>query len=350
MAGAYAGLPHIEYVHALLGIVPLVTFFRHRLVLEPTGYDALIDRGSARYASVSIMAPLMRADELKLLRDALFFKRTGFYVNFARMDPLDFLCTKYNRVTLKGKGAFCFGIMSGVVTHSYLFNESVTISGKKGSFRQHRLMVVPFRQEAYRDISAIGAILNLGDGTKGAVSSDGFAFVTRGEGQSIQHENSNGYAVPVAPPTRNYVEDDLFTVTQDRKPRQVSFNDPYKAVIDFEDRVPVYNGRPSTGRPFTFSKDDFDALPSWRRPYKGNEAELPNKSVVSVGYSPNSFKGNVGVFLTLNIAFVIVLHTPEYAVGIGPSNAKFTGASSSSSKPASKARGSDKASRRSGGL
>ncbi|KAG6838557.1 hypothetical protein C0991_010709 [Blastosporella zonata] len=238
--------------------------------------------------------------------------------------------------------------MAGVVTHSYLFKESVTISGKKGPFQQHRLMVVPFRQEAYRDISAFGAILNLSDGTKGAVSSDGFAFVTRGEGQGVQYDNSNGYAVPVAPPPRNYVEDDLFTVTQDRKPRQVSFNDPYKAVIDFEDHVPIYDGRPSTGRPFTFSKDDFDALPSWRV-YKDNKAELPAKSVVSVGYSPNSFKGNVGVFLTLNIAFVIVLHTPEYEVGIGPSSANVT-MPSSSFKPPAKLHGSDKAIRRHGGV
>ncbi|KAG6837637.1 hypothetical protein C0991_002908, partial [Blastosporella zonata] len=49
MIGAYTGLPHIE----------------HCLVLEPTGYDALIDCGSAQYASVSIMAPLMKAGELK---------------------------------------------------------------------------------------------------------------------------------------------------------------------------------------------------------------------------------------------------------------------------------------------
>ncbi|KAG6852162.1 hypothetical protein C0991_002537, partial [Blastosporella zonata] len=182
------------------------------------------------------MAPLMHADELKLLREALYFTRCGFYVNFACMDPCDFVCTKFNRVALKDGGAFCFGIMSGVVTHSYLLKSSVTISGKKGPFQQHRLMVVPFRQEAYRDVSAIGAILNLNDGTKGAVSSSGFAFVTRGEGQSIQYDNINGYSLPSAPPPDNYVEDDIFMVTQDRKPRQISFNDPYKAVIDYEDK------------------------------------------------------------------------------------------------------------------
>lgn len=48
--------------------------------------------------------------------------------------------------------------------------------------------------------------------------------------------------------------------------------------------VPVYDGRTSGGKPFGFTPADFDGLPAWPL-YKKGRAEIPHRSVVTVGYT-----------------------------------------------------------------
>ncbi|KAG6864706.1 hypothetical protein C0995_006146, partial [Termitomyces sp. Mi166 len=99
-----------------------------------------------------------------------------------------------------------------------------------------------------------------------------------------------GYAVP-APAQRPVISDDsLFTISSAPVAPVPNFNNPTESVINYESRVPIYDGRVETGIPFRFSADNFNALPSWQS-YNGNNSEIPECSVVAVGYTAGWFKG-----------------------------------------------------------
>lgn len=84
-------------------------------------------------------------------------------------------------------GPFCIGIMSGVCTESHI-DASVVVGPARGPYRQHRVTVVPFHQEFRRDTSAWGNILGFTI-IPATINSNGFAFVTRGEGKSVTFED-----------------------------------------------------------------------------------------------------------------------------------------------------------------
>ncbi|KAG6914924.1 hypothetical protein DXG01_014410 [Tephrocybe rancida] len=321
MAATYQGLPHL---HKCLKIVS-------------HSYDATIDDGRIGYSSVSQIAPVLPAADAKSLRNALTFVTHGNYVNFARVQPTNLWVTKYNKVALRNQGAFCVGLMSGVITDSHLFDSGVVIESGRSSYRQHRVSMTPFHQEELHELALLGVVLDLPDGTRANVSHQGLAFVSRGEGKAIRFNNRQGYAVPATPAVPVASDSPFITMTQERREPVLNVNDPYKSVIDYESIVPVYDGRSSTGDPFQFTPQNLDKLLSWRS-FEGNRTEIPKNSVVVVGYSPSRYGGNKEAkdgrssgetFLTLNVLFVVVLYVPTYEVGLGtmlppggPSSAK----------------------------
>lgn len=60
--------------------------------------------------------------------------------------------------------------------------------------------------------------------------------------------------------------------------------------------VPVYDGRSETGPAFRFSAADFNAITSWRS-YNGNTSDVPEGSVVAVGYTAGWFEGSSSVYV-----------------------------------------------------
>ncbi|KAF9465630.1 hypothetical protein BDZ94DRAFT_327740 [Collybia nuda] len=78
----------------------------------------------------------------------------------------------------------------------------------------------------------------------------------------------------------------------------------------FDDRIPVYDGRASYGRKFTFSDSDFQELSTWPL-YRRGVGEIDPETVISVGHTIGTYQGlNGGRFLSTNIHFVIVLGKP----------------------------------------
>ncbi|KAG6906861.1 hypothetical protein DXG01_011649 [Tephrocybe rancida] len=261
---------------------------------------------------------------LESLQNALHLVRTAHYVNLACVDPADLVATKFNWLALHGEGAFCVCITLGVVTTSHLFNSSVTISTRNGNYHQHHISIVPFHQEELHEFAVLGHVLHLLDGTKANVLHNSYAFVTCGEGKAVHYNSKGGYAVPEKPAAPAASSSPFISVSNECCRPPPNIHDPFKAVIDYEEFVLVYNGRSSTGRPFQFTKEDFDNILTWRA-FRGNRTEVPKDSVVAVGYSANSYGGskdkmrsNGDTFLTLNVLFVIVLYLPVYKVGINP--------------------------------
>ncbi|KAG6894762.1 hypothetical protein C0995_013741 [Termitomyces sp. Mi166 len=151
----------------------------------------------------------------------------------------------------------------------------------------------------------------------GTYSSYGLAFVTRGEGKSVAFKYSGGYAIPAPAQCPVISNDSLFTISSAPVP---NFNNLTESVINYESRVPVYDGCTETGVPFHFSADNFNALPSWQS-YNGNNSEILKHSVVAVGYTVGWFKGSDAIFLSTNVKFIIVLHTPQFVVVGGTTSA-----------------------------
>ena len=62
---------------------------------------------------------------------------------------------------------------------------------------------------------------------------------------------------------------------------------------------------------FRFNNTDFNRLSSWPLYHKGLVSELPDDSIVSVGYSLGTYKGVSGTVVSSNIQFVILLSTSK---------------------------------------
>jgi hypothetical protein len=76
--------------------------------------------------------------------------------------------------------------------------------------------------------------------------------------------------------------------------------------------VPIYDGTGNSGRKwFGFTDPDFRALRSLPLYSKGL-SDLPNDSLVAVGYTLNTYTGNSGAkILSANAQFVILLGLME---------------------------------------
>jgi len=76
----------------------------------------------------------------------------------------------------------------------------------------------------------------------------------------------------------------------------------------FDDKIPVYDGRPHVDRAaFKFDDSDFKRLPTWPLYRKGLVSELPEDAVVSVGYSLGTYKGISSTVVSSNLQFIILL-------------------------------------------
>ncbi|KAG6888588.1 hypothetical protein C0992_008119 [Termitomyces sp. T32_za158] len=284
--------------------------------LVPFGYDRDLGDDPFPRARFSAVGMRMHTEDFESLTAGMRFVQYGFYVNFARIDP-NVLESNNRRVALKGrgKGAFCISIMCGVVSASNLFDSWVMVGPQGGKYKQHRITLIPFFQEIRRDVSIMCLVLGLEE-PLGTTSCHGFAFVSRGEGKKASFVNRGGYASPkkAGPKVLN---DSMIGVESPKKSNKTLFDNAVNSVVDYDDTVPVYDGRFKSGSPFRFTPANFDAIQTWPS-FRGGRAEVPEGSVVAVGYSANYYtigKEDESVpVLTTNVLFVIVLSTPENRV------------------------------------
>ncbi|KAF8067961.1 hypothetical protein FPV67DRAFT_1669825 [Lyophyllum atratum] len=309
MKGAYDHLPLIK----------------QRAFIEPYGYDKGLGSEPRNTIRISVLRNYMSRENLESLFRALLFNRHGIYTNMARADPSE-LSSSYRRITLKNGGAYTTCVMNGVVSSCDLAGPGVLAGSsnlESEKFLQHRISIFPFQQEIVRDIAAIFQVLQLpATGVKGTYSKGGFAFVTRGQGKRAALTYAGGYGVPKqqqGPDLSAYSE--LFAADVVPVAPSLASSTAAKSVLDYDDPVPIYDGRAETGRPFRFNPQDFSDLPSWRS-YMNNRSDLPALSVVSIGYSANWYtldrtNPTAQRYLSTNVLFVIVLNTPSSLVTAG---------------------------------
>ncbi|TFK59186.1 hypothetical protein BDN72DRAFT_906087 [Pluteus cervinus] len=251
-------------------------------------------------------------EDLTCIFKGLSFKRYGRHVNLARA-PLNIhrvevvktaSGNKTHRAMLIKKEDHPIYWMIAGVADSYLVRTSTSF-GKA----VHGIKVGMMRQEGRRDFSVWGRIFGFRIKT-GPVDKEGFlSFNTRTEFRPT--EGSSGSA-PSSPSKGSRV----FKVTYGPRVSGKMASPPKKKTPTtkdfpferyFGDNIPVYNGIASQEAPFTFTDAEFDRLPT-RRLWEGNlNGEIPEGSIVAVGYTLHVW-GDDQQYISPNLISIIMLH------------------------------------------
>ncbi|GLB38109.1 hypothetical protein LshimejAT787_0411600 [Lyophyllum shimeji] len=290
-----------------------------------------LDTASARVSVQKMIEAMPQA--LDSLGAGLTFVRSGVYVNTARIDPAA-LVVDAGRIKVADLRLPAVLVMIGIVMDCSLF--SPVIAGSQMSQNEtHRICIAPGLQEMQRDTSVWGLLLGFPDNLiTGPTSPLGFHFTTFFKGKAPA---SAGGSVPSTPRKESkyakYVQ----------SPAAKSAASPFSFPVRFEDAVPIFDGRAKHGmRVFMFTDMDFKSLAAinGRRRFRNNTTEIPDDSVVAIGYSVGTY-GSRGLtstkYLSSNVHFVIVLGTPSdipSAVKGKGKAASASGASASSKKRA----------------
>jgi hypothetical protein len=117
------------------------------------------------------------------------------YVNTACADS-QLLYVENRRLRLKDKKCLTIGIMTSMVTESFLLSSCE--SGPRNSpYQVHKITIAPFDQDMRRDVSMWGQLFQF-HVIAGMVSPLGISFTTRGEGKGESWKN--GLLFSVVPP------------------------------------------------------------------------------------------------------------------------------------------------------
>ncbi|KAG6819420.1 hypothetical protein H0H93_012044 [Arthromyces matolae] len=295
MKPTYVGLPILDHV------------FHTR----PYHYDATGYIGRVPFANIGLTAEKMSEENAKSFFSCLRFEISGRYVNGARAAP-QLVQDIQRRLCLAGSGAACVLMTVGVVSASHLIESSITTGGQY-PYEQHRLTIMKFQQEAQRENAFIAQTFNMYSGVLSTTSKIGFSYVTRGSDKSTQYGNNQG----IGPANATLADSSDFTNVAIPAMPVVHSVTSRRPFVEFNELVPIFDGRAETGEPFRFRPEDFNRLGSWR-PWERHQKELPLKSVVAIGYSASHFEGreNGYRYLTPNILFVIVLHIPTRVMAL----------------------------------
>ncbi|KAG6906028.1 hypothetical protein DXG01_016219 [Tephrocybe rancida] len=289
------------------GLYEDLPFIQRRAFIDLYGYDKALGDVPCQTTRVARLKSRMTEENMQSLLQALLFVRHGYYINPGRVDP-SLLTSNCHHLVLKGDGTYATCLMAGVIALCHLAYEGIlagTSSFDNEKFLQHCILINPFAQEIV---------------CKTAVIFQSFGLPASGV-------REGGYAVPKIKACTNS-NDDLFDV--DVVPLCPAFENSNTTctVLEYNDIVPIYDGRAEMGRPFRFTPADFNALPSWQ-PFMNNRSDLPRLSVVSVGYSVNWYtldrdNPNAQRYLSMNVLFIIVLNTPSSLLtkGSGSCNAE----------------------------
>ncbi|TFK60849.1 hypothetical protein BDN72DRAFT_864050 [Pluteus cervinus] len=227
-------------------------------------------------------------DNLACILEGLTFARYGRFVNPGRAKLGIYrveVITKGNNKVSRAMLARCdehpvFWMIAGVVD-SHLVRSTTTFNKPV-----HGIKVAMFPQEARRDVSVWGRIFGFDDKIA-PVDDEGYlSFFTRTE---FVRSNDGPSSAPSSPSKGHRIFKTTYTPRAGGSSTQLGkakSQDPKVYVFEryFEERVPVYNGIATDGRPFSFRNEDFDNLGN-REMWTGNGGEIPVGSVVAIGYT-----------------------------------------------------------------
>ena len=116
----------------------------------------------------------------RVVLNALYFTKSGSYVNTARIDPA-LLRVHNSRLHIADTKSMAIGIMTGTVTESFLVVPAEA-GPRHSPYAIHKITIAPFEQDFRRDVSTWGLLLDF-HVIAGMISPTGFGFASRGEGK-----------------------------------------------------------------------------------------------------------------------------------------------------------------------
>ncbi|PBK84468.1 hypothetical protein ARMGADRAFT_1088475 [Armillaria gallica] len=243
--------------------------------------------------SISELCADLNDFQFKWLMDGLDFVSCGLFVNPARADP-----AKHKRATLSnGRGTACF-LTTG--RSGLCFLQSPTQDRAGIRFKLIHLEMIATETECLfafcGDIYGLGQsvvanVINLGDPPNNHVPSQ-MIFQTR-------KENYSGSPAKKANPYLSRVREN---VPKTARPFVV----PNQTLV-FMENVPIYDIRQV--KDWAFDASHLEKLTTYPL-YRKGAGDVPEGSVISVGYVPSCFKGgNSGIddVLMFSVAFMLLL-------------------------------------------
>ncbi|KIK51459.1 hypothetical protein GYMLUDRAFT_64826 [Collybiopsis luxurians FD-317 M1] len=197
-------------------------------------------------------------------------------------------------------------LTSGLVKRSRIYDPVVFDSGSTKRVL-HQLDLSPFEQEAQLMLGFFAAALNF---TEIALAvSEGIVTFT-----SMQHFSNEVKSNPT----------DYSPSTQNDDPRLKIWS-RFRHAVPFSSPIPVYDGRTSAANTaFEASPNQLHEIRISSYPlYKGGMVDLPQGSLVAVGYTAHTFPTtrhyrDIPSGLSLNLAFVILLSLPAAGDELDP--------------------------------
>ncbi|TFK59913.1 hypothetical protein BDN72DRAFT_905428 [Pluteus cervinus] len=259
----------------------------------PNGYatDYLIS-----YSSFAFQIPV---EDAECIHRGIHFVREGPHVNVATIAPTQ-LVKSGHAIYLRDRPTdLAVALTFGSVTGCHLIGTGTMPGNYPAPVRY--ITIFPLEELLSQTTALWGHILGLNPVTGPVIGGEGILFQTKRlpksrlttTGSSPGSSSTSPSNSSIAPPASS----------RSRFARAGRTNASYPFVRPFDEPVPIYDGRASTGNPFAFTAEDFQGLSTRTRVTE----DLPLDSIVAVGYTMGVWSLNGAELLSLNVQFVILL-------------------------------------------
>ncbi|TFK62844.1 hypothetical protein BDN72DRAFT_862551 [Pluteus cervinus] len=241
------------------------------------------------YVSYSSIAFQIPPEDAECIYKGIHFVQDGPHVNVATVPPQRLTRTGHAIYLRDRPMDLAVGLTFGSVTGCNLINAGTMPGNYPAPVRF--ITIFPLEELLPQTTALWGHVLGLNPITGPVIGGEGILFQTK-----RVPRNRVGTAGP-SPSSGS---------TSSLPPSYSASVVPaasYPFVRPFEEPVPIYDGRASTGKPFAFTPDDFQSLSTRTRLTE----DLPLDSIVAVGYTMGVWTLNSVELLSLNIQFVILL-------------------------------------------
>ncbi|TFK59505.1 hypothetical protein BDN72DRAFT_905786 [Pluteus cervinus] len=224
------------------------------------------------------------------------FIKQGRFVNLANINPSKLIKGKnWIQVQLEKNKDTVVCIMLGVVGKCNLINPSST--QEDDDMLVKHIAIVPLHSDTTRFARSIASLFHYTSLRVPFLAGAGLCFATKRatDEEQDEYENTGTVASQIAgaynqirgldspKPAGRRDEGGLISARPTKK--QAGSSNKYPVTKVFSDDVPIYDGRASRGRPFSFSLEEFDSIdsrPQWKN---GLEDLVVNKNVVAVAFT-----------------------------------------------------------------
>ncbi|TFK59314.1 hypothetical protein BDN72DRAFT_905973 [Pluteus cervinus] len=257
------------------------------------------------YVSYSSIALQIPPEDAECIYKGIHFVQDGPHVNVATVPPQRLTRTGHAIYLRDRPTDLAVGLTFGSVTGCNLINAGIMPGSYPAPVRF--ITIFPLEELLPQTTALWGYLLDLNPITRPVIGGEGILFQTRrvprNRAGTAGPSPSSGSPSSSTPGSASNSTSLVPASARSRFVRAGRISSSYPFVRPFEEPVPIYDGRASTGKPFAFTPEDFQGLTTRTRLTE----DLPLDSIVGVGYTMGVWTLNSTELLSLNVQFVILL-------------------------------------------